>query len=138
LVHNKPVLIYSCGVRENGEANGKLLGTLGILFNWDGLSGPILNGIPVAPSERATTKAAIVDADGTVVASCQDKEVGKRIQLPDFQRVLQKDRGFFLFRQNGQQHCVGHAKAPGFETYSTNWYSLIIQPIEASSTAPSR
>ncbi len=46
LVDGQPSLIYSCTVRENGQANGKVLGVLGVIFNWSSLAGPILRNLP--------------------------------------------------------------------------------------------
>ncbi len=42
LVGAKPSLIYSCTVRQDGRADGKVLGVLGVVFNWYSLAVPIL------------------------------------------------------------------------------------------------
>ena len=44
--------------------------------------------------------------------------------------MFTRKKGFFVTHYQGRECCIGYAKAPGFETYTTGWYSLIIQPIE--------
>ncbi|MFO0944198.1 MAG: methyl-accepting chemotaxis protein [Pirellulales bacterium] len=38
LVNNQQSLIYSCGVREDGASRGRMLGVLGVIFNWRAFS----------------------------------------------------------------------------------------------------
>ena len=47
--------------------------------------------------------------------------------IPD---VFTRKKGFFVTNYEGRECCIGFAKAPGFETYTTGWYSLVIQPID--------
>ncbi|MEM9364371.1 MAG: methyl-accepting chemotaxis protein [Planctomycetota bacterium] len=128
LVDSQPALAYSCAVRSNGDSHGQPLGVLGILFNWSGLANPILNSIPVADEEKGTTLAFIVNESGQVLASNRDHRIGDALSLPQFDRVRTRAKGFFTGDFEEQRYCIGHAKAPGFETYSTGWYSLVMQP----------
>lgn len=129
LINQQQTLVYSCAVREGGESTTPVIGALGILFNWPGLAQPIFEEIPVQPSEKETTSAYIVRGDGEIVASHQPGSARGHLELPEFERVLKSDKGFFMTQLDGKSVCVGHAKAPGFETYSTGWYSLVIQPV---------
>lgn len=131
LVNELPSLIYSCSVRANGDSNGTVLGALGILFDWHGLANPILENIPVSPSEKQTTEAYIVNAQGQVLASNRNIPIGRDLSLPGFDQVLKNATGFYVSKSGDKEICVGHAKAPGFETYSTEWYSIIVQPLES-------
>lgn len=129
LVDDQQTLVYSCAVREGGESNTPVIGVLGILFNWPGLAGPIFDNIPVQPADKESTKTYIVNEHGQIIATNQRRDAGGRLDLPQFERVLASPKGFYLTKLNGESVCVGHAKAPGFETYSTGWYSLVIQPV---------
>ncbi|TWT91939.1 methyl-accepting chemotaxis protein [Neorhodopirellula pilleata] len=129
LVDGQSTLVYSCGVREGGESSAPVIGVLGILFNWRGLAGPILDSIPVSAQEKSSTKACIVNQDGMILASNQERLMSDRIDLPDFNRVLNSPKGFYVAKVNNQSMCIAHAKAPGFETYSTKWYSIVMQPV---------
>lgn len=128
LVEGQPSLIYSCTVREGGNAQGQVLGVLGVIFNWSSLAEPILRNLPIADEERAHTECLIVDASGHILASHLGCEHNATLHLPEFTRVLTEKKGYFTAEYQGRQSCIAHAKAPGFETYSTDWYSLIIQP----------
>lgn len=129
MVNRQPVLIYSCGVRERGEKHGKTIGGLGVLFNWKGLADPILQNIPVSAAERSVTRAYIIDREGTILASNRDHSHGQKLSLPNLASLRESPKGFFLAKIDNQMMCVGHAKAPGFETYSTGWLSVVMQPV---------
>lgn len=128
LVEGRPSLIYSCGVREGGDAQGELLGVLGVVFNWASLAEPILRNLPIAAEERGHTECMIVDSSGHILASQLGCENNSMLRIADFSRVLSDKKGYFTAEYQGRPCCIAHAKAPGFETYSTGWYSLIIQP----------
>ncbi len=128
LVDGQPSLVYSCTVREDGHAHGKVLGVLGVIFNWAGLAEPILSNLPIPAEEREQTECMVVDANGHILASQVGCEPNAALHLLEFPRVLSEKKGFFTARYKGRSCCIAHAKAPGFETYSTDWYSLIIQP----------
>ena len=129
LVCDKKSLIYTAAVRQGGEQNGAILGALGIIFDWPGLANPVLQDIPVLPSEKESTQAFIIDDHGTILASRGPEEIGARLELPELEKVFASDKGFYVTMRGDEQICVGHAKAPGFETYSTGWYSIVLQPI---------
>ena len=128
LVQGAPALIYSCSVREGGQTHGKTLGVLGVVFNWASLAEPILKNLPLPAEEREHTECMIVDASGKILASHLGCENHATLHLPEFNRVLAENKGFFIGNCQGRNCCIAHAHAPGFETYSTDWYSLIIQP----------
>jgi hypothetical protein len=130
LCNNQPSLIYSCGVRDSGNARGELLGALGILFNWTGLAEPILTQMPIQPSDMATTRAYICDRQGRILASNQNNKINSKLNLPEYERVISSDKGFYVADFANETMCVGHAASPGFETYKTGWYSIVMQPVE--------
>jgi len=129
IVSHQSSLIYSCAVREGASAHGRKIGVLGIVFDWIGLAQPILENIPVDASEKSSTCAYILDRQGCVLASNHGTEIGQRIDLRELDRVRNTDKGFFVTEIGGRPVCVGHAQAPGFETYSTDWLSVVTQPI---------
>jgi hypothetical protein len=132
LVSGKPILAYSCGVRENGEANGKLLGVLGILFNWESLAQTIVESTPLDAEEKTHTRACIVDRTGTVLADTRREILTGRISLEPLQSLIQERKGYRLVDGAEGPQIVALAVAPGFETYSTGWYGVIIQNTTAA------
>ena len=125
IVNSYNALIYSAAVRANGDSFGQKLGALGIVFNWDGLALPILQKTARA---EAGTRCFIVDRHANILAAdAMTSET--RLNIPDFARVLGSDKGFFVDTFDDQLCCIAHAASPGFETYATGWYSIIIQPV---------
>lgn len=127
LVADAPALVYSCGVRDERQ---NLLGVLGVVFNWEGLANPIVREIPVAKEELARTHAYIITSEGKILASNQSARLNEQLTFPGSERILSQKKGFLVEEFGGRKCCIGHARSPGFETYSTGWYSLVIQPID--------
>lgn len=125
LVNGHNALVYSAAVREQGDARGKALGALGVLFNWDGLALPILQK---TSRSEAGTRCFIVDSNANILAS-DSMTAGSKLNIADFSRVLASDKGYFVDTFDDQLCCIAHAAAPGFETYTTGWYSIIVQPV---------
>jgi hypothetical protein len=73
----------------------------------------------------------IVDAKGSILADSQERHLSESIDVRAFEPVFTQKKGFFLTHYQGRECCIGHARAPGFETYTTGWYSVIIQPTSA-------
>lgn len=131
LVDDQAVLVYSCGVRAGGESNGEVLGTLGILFNWNDLAQTIVETVPIAESERANTRAVICDDDGHILADSWGKQLADRLSLPEQDALFAEPKNFKMIDQGNDRLCVAHARAPGFETYSTGWHSVLLQKVES-------
>lgn len=130
LVGDQSVLVYSCGVRAGGESDGELLGALGILFNWNDLAQTIVETVPIAESERASTRAVICDDDGRILADSWGKQLSDRLNLPEQEALFAEPKNFKMIDLDGARTCVAHARAPGFETYSTGWHSVLLQKVE--------
>ncbi|MEM6689701.1 MAG: methyl-accepting chemotaxis protein [Planctomycetota bacterium] len=131
LVNDQPSLVYSCSVRQNGDTHGKPLGVLGIVFNWLGLAQPILDQMPIRPSEKSSTKAFIIDRQNRILVSDQNSAINCKLEMDQLQQIWSCEKGFFVTEFDGTRMCVGHAMAPGFETYSTGWASIVMQPVGA-------
>ncbi len=129
LVDGAASLIYSCPVRAGGESSGQTIGVLGAIFDWQGLVGPIFDGLPVQAGERSTTETYIVEPGGRIVASNRGLSIGTQVPVPEFDKATSSDKGFYVANRHGKPICVGHAKSPGFETYRTGWISLVVQPL---------
>jgi len=131
LVGGRRILAYSCGVRKDGNANAPLVGVLGILFNWDALAGTIVKDTPIQASEWPRTRVCIVNEEGHFLADTQGGEISQKTDIPVFSSMKQKKKSFESCNYFGSDTLVACAKAPGYETYSTGWYSMIIQTMES-------
>jgi hypothetical protein len=127
LVGGQNVLVYSCTVRERGAVHGRPLGVLGIVFRWDALGPETLKRIPLSPREAATTRAAIVDDSGRVLADPDRQRIGDVLAFDGMEALFAQPRGAVTARINGTTWRIGHARSPGFETYATGWHSLLMR-----------
>lgn len=128
LVHGKHILTYSCAVRQDGQSNGKIIGVLGVLFNWEGLAQTIVNRALLSQDE-AKTRVCIVDMAGTVLADTNNAILQDRIPLSTIESLIIQQKGFKACDVNGIRTLYALATSPGYETYSTGWLSVIIQDL---------
>jgi hypothetical protein len=129
LVGDRPVLVYSCGVRAGGEARGKLLGVLGVVFDWEDLSGGVISSTPIVEHERPLTDICIADGTGLVLAANTLRPLEDRLEIPGRDVLFRQTRGFVLGEIKGKPTVFAHAQAPGYQGYTTGWHSLIVQRI---------
>jgi hypothetical protein len=116
-----PAATYAAAIREGGEMDGKVLGVLGIHFDWGPQAAAIVEGLPLAPDERARTRALLVAADHRVIAASD----GEGLLTETFAlETGGRPRGYYE-RQDGA--IVGFAKTPGYETYEgLGWYGVTV------------
>lgn len=129
LVDGKSVLVYSCGVREGGRSDGRLIGVLGILFNWDEFAQAIVEQTPLSESEKQTTRCCICCDDGLILADTSGQQLVGKLGSDILEHFREGSKNHLLTTHAGKPVCLAHAKAPGFETYSTGWHSVIIQDL---------
>lgn len=132
LANGERVLVYSCTVRENGHVHGRPLGVLAVVFRWDALGQTIVQKTPLSDAERSLTRVCIIEPDGTLLADSEQRFLS-RLDLTEFRELLLGDKNHRTIDQRSERVFVGHAAAPGFETYTTGWHSLIIQRVPQSS-----
>jgi len=130
MVKGQRVLVYSASVREGGKTNGKVLGVLGILFKYDNLAQTIMLNTPIGQDMKKRSRVCITDHKGLVLADSQGKILQETLDFPNREAVYRQAKCFMIMDFNGQPHCVAHARAPGYETYTTGWHSLIFQTLE--------
>lgn len=128
LVKNKLSLVYSCAVREGGDANGKALGVLGVVFDWPSLAQQICLNPPLSQVEKAKSRICIVDADGLVLADSQGEALVAHIHFDRREHLFAQAKSYVIGDIACQHSFIAHAQSPGFETYKTGFHSLITQP----------
>jgi hypothetical protein len=129
LVGDRASLIYSAAVRSGGRVDGEPIGVLGCLFNWEALAQSIVKNTPLAADERESTRVVIADGNGNVLADSFGRQLTETIPLNLLEPIHANSKGFMIALVEGEKCCVGYADAPGYETFTTGWNSLIIQPI---------
>jgi hypothetical protein len=130
LADGQHILAYSCGVREKGDARGKLIGVIGILFNWEALGQTIVCNTMISETEKKSTRICIVDEKGMILADSDNQIIRETLSLPGQQVLFADKKGHVVEKYKHEAVIIAHAFSPGFETYATGWHSLIIQKLE--------
>lgn len=129
LVGGKSSLVYSVGIRPAGQPTAHPLGVLGVVFNWQGLSQTVVEQTKIPEHLKAKSHVAILDDAGRVLANIQKGTLGQILRLPRLRTLLDQRYGYLVDEIQGERVLMAHALAPGFETYSTGWHSVIVRPV---------
>ncbi|HZZ17833.1 MAG TPA: methyl-accepting chemotaxis protein [Opitutaceae bacterium] len=130
LANNQMVLVYSAAVRRDGQADGEIVGCLGIVFNWEALAQTIVLRTQLGEAEKKHTRVCIVDAKGGMIADNRLGHLRDEIPLSSFARLIECKKGYVVTEFEGNRSIVAYAYSPGYETYATGWHSFIIQDLE--------
>ncbi|WP_443750306.1 methyl-accepting chemotaxis protein [Asticcacaulis solisilvae] len=116
------VATYATGVREAGDANGRLLGVLGVHFDWQPQAMAIMQGLRLSEAERGSTRALLADSTGRVIAASDGHGLlNERLQM----RTDGRASGSYT---DASGRLVAFHRTPGYETYQgLGWYGVIIQ-----------
>jgi hypothetical protein len=118
----KMVAAYATAIREGGDAKGKPIGVLGILFDWGTQAQAVVEGVRISDEEKSFTRALIVDAHHRVIAASDRLGVLKEI-------FPLTPSGNGIGHYEGEDGAViGYALTPGYETYKgLGWYGVLMQ-----------
>ena len=119
VLDNSAVATYSTAIREDGKPGGRVIGALGIFFDWGPQAHAVVSGVGLSREERLASRVLLLDADHRIIASSDNRGVlTEKFSL----RTDARPRGFYT---NGTK-TVGFALTPGYETYKgLGWYGVI-------------
>ena len=118
---NATVATYSTAIREGGEVNGKVLGALGIFFDWEPQAKAVVDGVRLTEDERKRTRCMLIDSRGRIIASSDGRGILREV-------VRHETSGTMGNYRDDNGAIVGYALTPGYETYrGLGWYGVIIQ-----------
>ncbi|MGI0101514.1 MAG: methyl-accepting chemotaxis protein [Nitrosotalea sp.] len=130
LVNNELSLVFSCAVREHGDQNGAILGVLGAVFRWQDLAQKIVKGVPISDEEKNRTRICVVDENGLLLADSKDMMLEETIEFLGKNELFSQKKGYVVSEHKDEKCCLAHAFSHGYETYASNWHSLIIQKLQ--------
>lgn len=116
------VATYAAAIREDGASRGRVLGVIGIHFDWAPQAGAIVRGVRLAPEERARTRVLLLDARGQVLASSDGRGALEEViplpaGAPASGCTTDANNRLFAFH-----------RTPGYETYrGLGWYGALLQ-----------
>ena len=121
----REVLVYSTAVRSGGRADGVVVGTLGVYFDWQSQGRSIVEteaALPPPVAER--TEVMLLDGSGRVIASTREERRFARFDL----RHDNGERGSYY---DGAGNIVAFARTLGYQEYDgLGWYGVILQRTE--------
>ncbi|WP_454559443.1 methyl-accepting chemotaxis protein [Parapedomonas caeni] len=119
---NSLVATYAAAIREGGERHGRVLGVLGIHFDWQPQAMAVVNGVRLSAEERRRSRVLLLDSQHKVIAASDN--VG--VLASHF--ALATQRGDIGHYETSDGAVVGYARTPGYETYrGLGWYGCVVQ-----------
>jgi len=115
------ILTYAAAVRAGGERTGRVLGVLGVHFDWQKQSRSIVSDEPtLTQDEWARTRVLLLDDQLTCIAASDGEGV-----LSPF-RLDHGERPQGAYRAGGK--LVSFARTIGYQEYDgLGWYGVVIQ-----------
>ena len=136
LENEETSLIYCGGILENGQREGKVLGVLGILFDWENLVHPILEGcLPRIKGEVVDGGVAFyVNEEQRVIASTDSEnfKIGQVVNLPSENLNLEVgESASGIFTANDKKYIIGSSRTQGYREYKgLGWTAHVVRPID--------
>jgi hypothetical protein len=122
LHENKMVAVYATAVRNGGKVDGKVLGALGVYFDWDEQARIIVEKEPsLSEEEWKRSRVMLVDQNLRIIASSD----GRGLLTPFMLEHGGEQKGYYF---NANRELVAFAKTLGYQEYDgLGWYGVIIQ-----------
>jgi len=122
LHEKREALVYSAAVREGGEINGRVIGALGVYFDWQEQGHAIVDKeAALAEDDRARTAVLLLDGNRRVIAASHPDYLFQPFALRD----AGQSRGSY-YDESG--HIVAFARTLGYQEYDgLGWWGVIVQ-----------
>jgi hypothetical protein len=116
---------YAAAIREGARRDGRIIGVLGIHFDWEPQARAIVDGVRLTPEERDRTRVMLLDRDHRVIASSDGQGIlSDHVPL----EVGRRQQGFTA---GADGRLIGYSLTPGYETYrGLGWYGCLVQDPE--------
>ena len=116
------VATYAAAVRECGQERGRVIGVLGIHFDWTPQAEAVVRGVRLSAEEATHSRVLLIDADNRVIAASDRSGILQETLLLDTQG--QAGRAY----QDRHGNIIAFHRTPGYETYrGLGWAGAIIQ-----------
>jgi hypothetical protein len=115
------VATYSSAIRTGGNRHGRVLGVLGIHFDWVAQSQAVVDGVRLTEAEAARTRVYLVDSRQRVIAASRARDEARR-SVPA--EAVPGRSGIW---QDGTGTLWAHHRTPGYETYEGLGWSGVIE-----------
>ena len=121
LLDEAPVATYATAIREGGQARGKVIGVLGVHFDWRPQAQAIVDGVRMTDEEKSRSRVLLLDQNHRILAASD----GQGVLTDSFK--LDTSHGTMGSYAAGDR-TIGYALTPGYETYKgLGWYGCLVQ-----------
>lgn len=122
LHENKLVAVYATAVRKEGRVDGKVIGVLGVVFDWEQQSQIIVQKeASISEGAWKRTRVMLLDKNLRIIAA-SDKQ---GLLQPFTLNHQGRQRGFYV---NDGHEVVAYAKTIGYQEYDgLGWYGVIVR-----------
>ncbi|MBA8834474.1 MULTISPECIES: methyl-accepting chemotaxis protein [Rhizobium] len=127
---NRHALVYATGIREEGKLDGRLIGTLGVYFDWQNQGQAIVEkeaNLPPQLAER--TSVMLLDGKSRVIATTNPTLLFSHFALAN---PSGQAKGSYY---DNSGSIVAFARTLGYEDYDgLGWYGVVVQQTENDAT----
>lgn len=118
----EPVALYAAAVRDGGDVHGKVIGALGVFFEWGAQSRTIVRSEPnFTPEEWERTRVLLLDSRRRIIAASDDRGLYQTYAFEDHGR----DKGVVV---TSDGRVVAFARTIGYEAYDgLGWIGVVEQ-----------
>ena len=119
---NKMVAVYATAVRKGGKIDGKVLGALGVYFDWDEQARVIVQDEPdLSKDEWARSRVMLLDQNLRIIAASDNNNLFNPFPL----QHRGEKKGHYVTEQG---EVVAFAKTLGYQEYDgLGWWGVITQ-----------
>ncbi|THJ24819.1 MAG: hypothetical protein CAF45_004585 [Nitrospira sp. CG24E] len=114
--------VYAATVRKDGKKDGKIVGVLGVMFNWEDQAKTIVQTEPsLSEDEWKRSRVILLDQNMRIIAASDNSG----ILLPFMLEHKGKQKGHYV---NAHRELIAFAKTLGYQEYDgLGWYAAIVQ-----------
>ncbi len=122
LQNNESTAVYSAAVRKGGQLNGEVIGTLGVVFDWEKQSRSIVEDEPpFTEEELKNLKIMLLDAGGRIIASTDRTTLFSQYHL----QTDGKAKGCYTERKSK----IYFAKTLGYQEFDGLGWTAVIEAL---------
>ncbi|HEV8326881.1 MAG TPA: methyl-accepting chemotaxis protein [Nitrospiraceae bacterium] len=121
---NKLVAVYAAAVRKGGKIDGKIVGVLGVIFDWEDQAKTIVQTEPsLSEDEWKRSRVLLLDQKLRIIAASDN--IG--ILQPFLLEHKGQHKGHYF---NANHELIAFAKTLGYQEYDgLGWYAAIVQKV---------
>lgn len=117
-----PVATYAAAIREDGDVHGRVVGVLGVHFDWAPQAQSVVDAARLGAGDASNTRVLLLDARHRVLAASD-----RTGMLDETVALNTQSRQGGSYRDPEGRIVAFHA-TPGYETYrGLGWYGAIVQ-----------